>query len=83
MHSINKNIPTGLYDKLKIKLKKKRANLNLIIPLLLLVTLRLVVAQQTSGEHEVRAAVSAFGRAFVEKPMSPSFKRFSQMTMST
>ncbi len=42
----------------------------LFMPLLLLVSPRPAVTQQVSREHEVRAAVSAFGRAFLEADAS-------------
>ena len=48
----------------------KRTPLALFIPLLLLVATPPTVAQQTTPEHEVRAALSAFARAFREADVS-------------
>ena len=48
----------------------KLSSLILIMSLSLLVSPRPSGAQQVSPEHEVRAAVSAFGRAFVEADVS-------------
>lgn len=44
----------------------KRSCLVILLLLVLLISLRPAIAQQTSREDEVRAAVSAFGRAFVQ-----------------
>ncbi len=48
----------------------KRTSLSLTVPMVLLVAPPTALAQQMSREHEVRAAVSAFSRAFVEADVS-------------
>jgi ketosteroid isomerase-like protein len=47
-----------------------RASLAVFIPLILMVSSRPAMAQQAGREDEVRASVSAFGRAFVEADVS-------------
>ena len=47
-----------------------RTPLTLFIPLLVLLVSSSAAAQQTTPEHEVRAAVSAFARAFQEADVS-------------